>query len=553
MILNKITDAEYTMMNIFRDENVSTDIANAKPMKEILKVWEKAKEETLYKLLGDELIISKEINVEKDETVLLEEIYDKLSIHNFISNYKRFISQNSDIINASISDENDSNIDVSRKLGYIKDHLLSENTLLHNRYNGPEIVIKYQEEGKDNISKYKFSNGAKIFKVLSKILDIFDASSSLKSELEEFRLIHSQIFNEKTVKGELCLSIHPFDYMTMSDNECGWSSCMSWRREGDYRLGTVEMMNSPLVVVAYIKSSVDMPIYKNYSWNSKRWRELFVITKDVIAGIKGYPYWSKALEKEVLNWIKDLAKKNLGWEYRDEIYTLNCNNDCHRLEENKNIEIIFLADAMYNDFYSSHQVLLSTDVPVDEDECYYYKSINYSGSTQCMICGEAAIYYNSENDLHCEHCDTSWYCEECGDRQFASIDNAYLVDGKYLCDYCFENLPVCNNCGSPHLQDAMEEVYIMINDTNDLTTLHFNLDEDCITDNDLFDYSKIKTATVNYSYSDHTFCCIHYDDLTEVGKDYADRHFFPRTTPEDYEGPFYYYEERKENENEENN
>ena len=156
MILNKITDAEYTMMNIFRDENVSTDIANAKPMKEILEVWEKAKEETLYKLLGDELIISKEINVEKDETVLLEEIYDKLSVHNFISNYKRFISQNSDIINASISDENDSNIDVSRKLGYIKDHLLSENTLLHNRYNGPEIVIKYQEEGKDNISKYNF-------------------------------------------------------------------------------------------------------------------------------------------------------------------------------------------------------------------------------------------------------------------------------------------------------------------------------------------------------------------------------------------------------------
>ena len=66
MILNKITDAEYTMMNIFRDENISTDIANAKPMKEILKVWEKAKEETLYKLLGDELIISKEINVEKE-------------------------------------------------------------------------------------------------------------------------------------------------------------------------------------------------------------------------------------------------------------------------------------------------------------------------------------------------------------------------------------------------------------------------------------------------------------------------------------------------------
>ena len=552
MLLNKITDAEYTMMNAFRDENVSTDITNAKPMKEILKIWEKAKEQTLSKLLDGELILSKEVHIEKDETILLEEIYDKLSMHRFIGDYKTFIFQNSDAIKASISNENDSSIDIAKKFACIKERLLTENILLHNRYDGPEVVIKYQEEGKDNISKYKFNNGAKIFKVLSKVLDIFNADSFLKEELEDFRLIHSQIFNEKTVKGELCLSIHPFDYMTMSDNECGWHSCMSWRGNGDYRLGTVEMMNSSCVVVAYIKSSVDM-IYKNYSWNSKRWRELFVVTKDVIAGIKGYPYWSKSLEKEVLNWIKDLAKKNLNWEYRDKIYTLDCNNETFKLEENNNIEIIFLTDAMYNDFYSSHQVLLSTDVPVDKEDEDYYNSIDYSGSTQCMICGEAAINYNSESDLYCEHCDSSWYCEECGERQYVPINEAYLVDGRYLCDYCFENLPTCSNCGAPHLRGTMEEVYIMINDTNDLTTLHFDLDGDCLEDNDLFDYNKVKTATISYNFARDTYCYVHYNDLTEIGKDYVDRHFLPGVTPEDYEGPFYYYEERKEKENEESN
>ena len=38
----------------------------------------------------------------------------------------------------------------------------------------------------------------------------------------------------------------------MSDNDYGWDSCMGWMNEGEYRLGTVEMMNSPCIVVAYI-------------------------------------------------------------------------------------------------------------------------------------------------------------------------------------------------------------------------------------------------------------------------------------------------------------
>ena len=38
----------------------------------------------------------------------------------------------------------------------------------------------------------------------------------------------------------------------MSDNNSGWESCMSWRNNGCYRRGTVEMMNSPYVIVAYL-------------------------------------------------------------------------------------------------------------------------------------------------------------------------------------------------------------------------------------------------------------------------------------------------------------
>ena len=79
-------------------------------------------------------------------------------------------------------------------------------------------------------------------------------------EWEEIRLAHSQIFNTNKMTGTLCLSIHPLDYATASDNDNGWSSCMSWRDDGCYRMGTVEMMNSPMVICAYFASCYFFPV-----------------------------------------------------------------------------------------------------------------------------------------------------------------------------------------------------------------------------------------------------------------------------------------------------
>ena len=88
---------------------------------------------------------------------------------------------------------------------------------------------------------------------------------------------------------------------------------MSWDECGDYRIGTVEMMNSKNTIVAYLKGDTEMTrayntYTKNYNfkWNNKKWRELFVIDEATLLGIKGYPYAHSELEAQVFNWIKEL-------------------------------------------------------------------------------------------------------------------------------------------------------------------------------------------------------------------------------------------------------
>jgi hypothetical protein len=104
-------------------------------------------------------------------------------------------------------------------------------------------------------SKVTITLGMKFMKALGKVVEAYNLDQEM---FEEFRIAHSQILNDKKLSGRLCLSIHPLDYMTMSDNESDWGSCMSWREGGCYRRGTVEMMTSPVVVVAYLKSEIDM-------------------------------------------------------------------------------------------------------------------------------------------------------------------------------------------------------------------------------------------------------------------------------------------------------
>lgn len=193
---------------------------------------------------------------------------------------------------------------------------------------------------------------------------------------------------------------------------------------GGYREGTVEMMNSPCVIVAYLKSNSKT---LDNGWNSKKWRELFIVDDNIIMGIKGYPFDSEALEDICYDWLLDLTKERDNWFFA----TKEKNDDVF----NNHIRVIIETNKMYNDTYYSTRAYLNKNI-----EEYYF--INYSGETECMICGDTFDLRDEEAFLACPKCQGAETCASCGN--YLMEDEDYIITQDTDKYYCYD-------CGIDHL------------------------------------------------------------------------------------------------------
>lgn len=442
-----------------------------------LRFWDENKE-PFFRAFGGQFIIKKEVRLSKTMDELADEMYTALHsgnvlIRDFISTYKEACRRIGKVMGFDFQ---------SRLEYFVNDWEM----LVDNVYSGPSFLIP--AEFTKNGRPLPVNSNCKVVKMLGKIaaaLDVevpvmycpecgsyytagetecsYGCGKLIKSSgYEMFRQAHSQVLNQKQIKGNLCLSIHPLDFITMSDNACGWDSCMKWMEEaGDYRLGTIEMMNSPCVIVAYIESKDPMWI-PGGEWNSKRWRQLYIVTREVILGNRQYPYDSDDLQGVAIRWIRELAMQIPGYgPYPEEATQLK--NDSWNTIRDKNIRFHFYAGYMYNDVYD-YRLAYVADQKMDDDDHY---SCYFSGPAVCTGCGDIIELETVDaSTVQCRACDGHWRCDFCGDWHSA-YDESYSVDDEYVaCDWCYHNeLSVCEVCGEHHRNDNVEHIYIQFADT----------------------------------------------------------------------------------------
>ena len=440
------------------------------PTEELLRPWEAAKKEYLYKMFGEQLILRKNFNAQTPMSMRVRYFEDNLT-----AEHKRFLCELSNYISAVIE-----NLEENWRHPIF--HIFTCSNLVHNIYDGPDIEIKYRSE------ILRINHGMKIMKIIRKLMTLFGLSSPYYQEIfDDIRKLQSMANNKADLYGNLCISIHPLDYMTMSDNACDWESCMRWNY-GDYRLGTVEMMNSPCVVVGYLESKapfyLDGDYSKQYPWSNKKWRSLFVVTKDCIAAVKGYPYQSEELNDEILDWLKELAETNLGWKYDlGQVIT----KDNHTIVNRTTGEIMFKkriafgTEYMYNDFYTlvGHPAYLNSSINFNE-------IIFYSGLAQCMQCGDIIDfddkdYIDEGGSLVCGQCLGAYrYCEACGERLPGNDAYWYYTDkgeGPY-CEYCFNEIAfTCPFTGDVLLKEDCGATFYFVEKFNDSSTLEEDIED----------------------------------------------------------------------------
>ena len=398
----------------------------------LLHFWADAKASYLYKLLGNKLIVSKTVTFEKETGQMRREMNDLIEHHPFMREYIDKIQNKfwMDYIQSSSVYESE-----SRELYEGICAISNTSALVDNVYTDDTFMVP-TPEGKE----IKIQHGCKTMKALGKIASVYGLDMN---DFEDFRIKVSQILNQKVLKGNLCLSIHPLDYATMSDNESDWTSCMSWNDNGCYRQGTVEMMNSPMVIVAYLTASEPMNVC-GLEWSNKKWRELMVVNKDLITNIKSYPYFNSNLTKAALGLLRELAAKNMPeWNFEDTLREYYPQDNF--LVDDYKVAVFPSSNAMYNDFLNDpymNAAYFNKDLfclaNKDDYEDRIVVSFNYSGKSECMGCGQEADFYDNEGHLMGECCDVAVFCSVCGE-SYRSESELICVDGRLLCPDCFDD------------------------------------------------------------------------------------------------------------------
>lgn len=420
----------------------------------------------LYKLLGNQFIKSIDFTYNKTESELRSEVWHWLDSSKFKESYHNFYH------NIIIPLYADDKINDDARAGF--NHITDVSTFVNDTIFYP---FKIKLEGKKCL---QIPANMKPMRAFQKIITYFKDEFNFEG-FEEFRLKHSVILNDKVIKGRMCFSIHPLDFLTMSDNDNNWTSCMSWTDEGCYHIGTVEMMNSNNVLCCYIENEKNPYIFaKNddqrkegdsFVWNNKLWRNLVYVTKDIIMAGKAYPYRRDELSISLIKYVVEFAKENLGWTYQfgpekyqdmqyiNTSYSMNRAKDYMHMSPRKH-NIMWDTRGMYNDMLNDHH---STTYWCYRNKVNHNKVISVSGKAPCLCCGDSVIEYNDYDGCYdynerytntgnviCNSCLNNFICVSC---QSSTIkQNAYHISvngyDMCICENCFKKkVRICPDCG----------------------------------------------------------------------------------------------------------
>lgn len=381
----------------------------------LIENWERAKSSRIFSsIFRDELIIEKEIEFEIEAEELAVR-FDKLYSDFMDSFYQTVIS-----------------IDYEDQRFYFME-LLNAETLINGR-----VPRTFEYTNPHTDKTFKVTKGQKIMKALKSAATFFGIP---EWEFEDFRLAHSRILNDRKVKGTLCLSVHPMDYLTVSDNSNGWHSCLSLEHHGCHAAGVLELLNCPNTIVAYIKSSAQTMEFGDYEWNSKRWRQLVVMNDELLLGSKGYPFQSDKLNKIVLDWVSELS----CIEYGDETYSYQT-----MTEMNKG-GFYVSSDLLYCDF-NAYNVDTFGRIAKNAN-ISNLKRVAMGGQAYCLSCGQETV--DRESYIICSCCAGEEWCSHC--YEYVDCEMFQTHDGDTICVCCYENdYSYCDYCEKIFLVDQLQ-------------------------------------------------------------------------------------------------
>lgn len=316
----------------------------------------------------------------------------------------------------------------------------------------------------------KYSSGILTIPKGMKITKAFKFFESDPKMLDTIQTHASMVLQEDKIEGTLCFSVHPLDYLTVSENRHNWRSCHAL--DGEYRAGNLSYMIDQSTIVVYMKSGEDQPLPSlphAVPWNSKKWRCLFFLSTDwstIFAG-RQYPFFSEnalevvgqklliSLGKEPLDWSVFTNKYIKEFSYLDGATWLDDQYLCIR-------HSLFKLNDIVQDQPGSRQFndLLYSSCYVPYYSYYLWGSeepqpkVEVGGAVKCLRCGKEDI--STADTMMCPDCecrygcseDSAYYVCDCCGRRFLWEDGVFLQNDDRVCSMCADTeCSCCEECG----------------------------------------------------------------------------------------------------------
>lgn len=344
----------------------------------------------------------------------------------------------------------------------------------------------------------------------TKLLRAFKYFVDNKKALDNFQSKASQLIQENKVVGKLCFSVHPLDFLSLSENTYNWRSCHAL--DGEYRAGNLTYMMDNSTIICYLKGeeNVKLPHFPDgVLWNSKKWRVLFFLSNDwkmIFAG-KQYPFsttdgmnmiidkffnadpecgYRKPHESmgrwkntKWTHWLDyKIPKMNIGEKVGQEIYCepysdfIPLGNGIIDIEQLVTDEpgSQHFNDVTNSSCYSPMYTFLAERATWwgSGNELYPFATVghtrfNIGAHGYCLRCGSTNVMDAGSSTMMCYECESKYgdsddglfgRCSRCQDRIL--IDDGYYIQDDLYCEDCFQqNAEKCERCGDYYLTEDM--------------------------------------------------------------------------------------------------
>ena len=369
--------------------------------------------------------------------------------------------------------------------------------------------LDYQRNGfykNGVVEEYKlFDSKGTVITKGTKLVKAFKYFIKNEAILNKLQSKASQIIQENKVEGTLCLSVHPLDYLSISENTYNWRSCHAL--DGEYCAGNLSYMMDSSTIVCYLRgdNEVKLPHFPDdVLWNSKKWRVLLYLSNDwkmIFAG-KQYPFATASGMQLLLDKFNSNIKskpnsnritrydKRSHWANWSDYAITSFNRDDvpdknHELHIDFNFDYVPVSGALvklnelvtdkdgskhFNDVLKSscykpmYTYLITKNLWGNDYYCNadLHTHFDIGGYTYCLRCGKEEVV-ESCSTMMCYDCELAYgisendnfgFCKHCGCR--LEVDKAYYVSEDIYCDDCYEHYTErCANCGDSFLREDM--------------------------------------------------------------------------------------------------